>query len=380
MLKPQPKTSDAMNKETSTYLDCARFLAALTVMLCHIDSYMVVGVLPWVDHLGLEAVGVFFVLSGFVIGYATETREKDLRTYAINRAARLYSVVIPCLTATLVLDTIGIHFVYDVWYHRERFFHEVQHIALGFTFLSYSWLLPEPIQPGNDGPFWSLCYEVPFYVIFGTFWFFRGVKRWLAPVLAVLVFGPYVLNLLPLWLLGFGLYHLFLVLALERPVARGILIFSLVLWAGFESILQYYGMCANPDANIAASKLLMYGGGLCFAASLIGFRFSKISLHSIAGPARWLAGATFTLYLLHFPLAWLLNGLMLASPIGTWPPATRWVLLASLTLALALAAAQMTERRKQDWRRAIEHCLGAIERVFTAGQKLRFDNENQPLL
>ena len=68
MLKPQPKTSDAMNKETSTYLDCARFLAALTVMLCHIDSYMVVGVLPWVDHLGLEAVGVFFVLSGFVIG------------------------------------------------------------------------------------------------------------------------------------------------------------------------------------------------------------------------------------------------------------------------------------------------------------------------
>jgi peptidoglycan/LPS O-acetylase OafA/YrhL len=56
--------------------------------------------------LGAEAVDVFFVLSGFVIGYATDSRERTPLTYAINRLARIYSVAIPALAATFILDGI----------------------------------------------------------------------------------------------------------------------------------------------------------------------------------------------------------------------------------------------------------------------------------
>lgn len=370
---------NTLNRNTSTYLDCARFLAAFTVMLCHVDSYMVIGLIPWVDHLGLESVGVFFVLSGFVIGYATEFREKDLRTYAINRAARIYSVVIPCLAATLILDTFGHHFLFDVLYDRERFVHEAAHIAFSITFLNNSWWLSHTIQPGNDGPFWSLCYEVPFYAMFGTFWFLRGFLRWLVPVIIVLLTGPDVLTCFPIWLLGLGLYHLFRGIEPKPFTARVILLLSALLFAGFEALLRYFDLCPDPSANIGAANTLIYGGGVCFAVSLVGFRFSGLGLGRIADPMRWLAGATFTLYLLHFPLAWFLNGVMLASPIGNWPASLRFALLIAITFALALALAQVTERRKHAWRLGIERALAAAGQIFGGSAELKAEGENEPL-
>jgi peptidoglycan/LPS O-acetylase OafA/YrhL len=370
-----------MNKQTSIYLDCARFLAAFTVMLCHIDEFMVKGITPFADHLGIEAVGVFFVLSGFVIGYATESREKDLRTYVINRAARLYSVVIPCLTATLILDTIGHQFMRASYYRPEPFLREAMHIIFSFSFLNYAWILPHAIPPGGgDGPFWSLCYEVPYYAMFGAIWFLRGFKRLLVPAILVGIMGPDLFWLFPIWLAGLGLYHCFRVVELKPFAGRCILLASILLWLGFEALLKYFDLCPDVNADIQAGPILMYGGGSCFALSLVGFRFSAISLDRIAAPVRWLAGATFTLYLLHFPLAWLLNSAMHASPIGDWPAILRWVLLAAVTFGLVLAVAQVTERRKQDWRRGIEYIFSVAERVIGAPGRLRSKKARQSLL
>ncbi len=368
-----------MDKETSTYLDGARFVAAFAVMLCHVDDYMVKGVIPFVDHLGIESVGVFFVLSGFVIGYATEFREKDLRTYVVNRAARLYSVVIPCLVATLILDTVGHHYLHSIYYSHESFLREVSHMAVSCLFLGYSWLLPHGILPGNDGPFWSLYFEVPYYVLFGTVWYLRGLRRFVMPVLAFLVFGPYMLIFFPLWLLGLGLYHLFHHIALKPAPARFLLALSVLLWIVFESLLKYFDVCPNVTADIKAGPLLLYGAGICFMVSVTGFHFSKISLAGIARPVRWLAGATFTLYLLHFPLAWFLNGAMARSPAGNWPAVLRWAILIAVTFGLVLALAQVTERRKHVWRRGIEQIFTATGRMFGSRTKLETIEPNQPL-
>jgi len=370
-----------MNKETSTYLDFARFLAAFTVLLCHIDEFLVKGMMPAIDHIGIEAVGVFFVLSGFVIGYATDCREKDLRTYVINRAARLYSVVIPCLAAALILDTIGHHFLHAAYYRPPPFRREAAEILFSFSFLNYAWLLPYNIPPGGgDGPFWTLCYEVPYYAMFGALWYLRGLARWLVPLLILAVVGPVVFFLSPLWLLGMGLYFRFRKMALKTSHARGILGLSVLLWAAFEAFLKYFNLCPNVAADIRIGPLLICGGGVCFAVSLLGFRFSGITLEPIARPVRWLAGATFTLYLLHFPLAWLLNAAMLATPIGAWPPILRWLLLVTVTFGLALALAQMTERRKHVWRRGIEQIFILAERLLGAREKPQLNRENQPLL
>lgn len=56
---------------------------------------------------GVQAVDAFFVLSGFVIAHVSAVKERDARTYFISRAARIYSVAIPAIILTSILDAIG---------------------------------------------------------------------------------------------------------------------------------------------------------------------------------------------------------------------------------------------------------------------------------
>ena len=56
---------------------------------------------------GKQAVDVFFVLSGFVIAYICNTREPTLRTYVISRTVRIYSVALPALILTFLIDGLG---------------------------------------------------------------------------------------------------------------------------------------------------------------------------------------------------------------------------------------------------------------------------------
>ncbi|MGH7072336.1 MAG: acyltransferase family protein [Acetobacteraceae bacterium] len=97
-----------MTREVSLYLDLLRFLAALTVFLGHVSGSRFTGGFLWQfgPYMG-EAVTVFFVLSGFVIGYTTDRREKSAYSYAVARAARIYSVALPALVVTFTLDAIG---------------------------------------------------------------------------------------------------------------------------------------------------------------------------------------------------------------------------------------------------------------------------------
>src|SRR5258705_180650 len=97
-----------MNRETSLYLDVFRFSAAIIVFLGHMVGARFTWGLFWqiAPFMG-DAVTVFFVLSGFVIGFTTDERETTLRSYVIARAARMYSVAIPALLITFALDFLG---------------------------------------------------------------------------------------------------------------------------------------------------------------------------------------------------------------------------------------------------------------------------------
>lgn len=93
----------AMNRATSLYLDVVRPVAALVVLLSHVGDQ-----LSFLASAGVQAVDVFFVLSGFVIAHVSASRERDPRVYFISRAARIYSVAIPTLILTVILDSIGL--------------------------------------------------------------------------------------------------------------------------------------------------------------------------------------------------------------------------------------------------------------------------------
>jgi peptidoglycan/LPS O-acetylase OafA/YrhL len=97
-----------MARGLSVYLDLLRLLAALQVAICHL-SWTRIGALDRniFSEGGHEAVIVFFVLSGFVVRHAAEKRDHSFSDFVTSRISRLYSVVIPCLAATVLCDLAG---------------------------------------------------------------------------------------------------------------------------------------------------------------------------------------------------------------------------------------------------------------------------------
>ena len=112
-----------MTAALSLYLDLVRFVAATVVLLSHFAYTRISGGEYLIlRRFGADAVIVFFVLSGYVIAYVSTERERTPGEYAINRCARLYSVVFPALIATVILDQMGRVLdpaLYAGWWYKD---------------------------------------------------------------------------------------------------------------------------------------------------------------------------------------------------------------------------------------------------------------------
>ncbi len=358
---PDHAATGGLDGAMSLYLDLVRLVAAMTVFIGHVSGHRFTGGLLWqVGPYMSQAVAVFFVLSGFVIAYATDSRETSASAYVVSRAARIYSVALPALVITFVLDAIGRSIQPDlyspVWgYHAAG---RGWQFAANLLFVNQLWFLDVP--PGSDLPYWSLGYEVWYYVLFGIFIFAR--RRWMM-IPTVLVFvGPKIAAMFPLWLIGVFCYHR---CRQRRRIGLGLGLLlwasSLAAWTAYEVLARYYGRLPG----LASSRWLLpeltedYLVGSLFAANLLGFdaasRIFGPVLRLVAQPIRWAAGGTFTLYLVHLPIAQFL------AAVAPWAPDTWrtrvWIL--GGTLAAVFLAAEGTERRKRIWRRVFVAVLRA---------------------
>lgn len=96
-----------MTKQKSIYFDLLRGVAAILVMLGHFaDTRFSGGKLYFLDYFLHDAVIIFFVLSGYIIAYIADQRDNSSIDYIINRLSRLYSVILPALLLTFILDPI----------------------------------------------------------------------------------------------------------------------------------------------------------------------------------------------------------------------------------------------------------------------------------
>lgn len=343
----------------SLYLDLVRLLAALSVFGFHLGYGKLIGAPFSILHVfGSNAVVVFFVLSGFVISHVLSTGETSARTYALARMSRLYSVAVPALLLTLVLDTLGTRadpslyqipltlyaFVADVFFINAQW-------NRGYAF-------------GSMVAYWSLGFEVWYYIAAGLFVFCRGYGRIVWPLLALLFVGPNVAALLPAWLVGAALYRL---RGYLRPNALlGTLLFSLPIIAFF--VARHKGLFEPITAGIEGPNdlhqlAIIYGSALLFAAHLAGAQMLSSwlarAIMPIGKAIRWAAGASFTLYLVHIPLSFFIVS------HDPWQ-ITDWrskMLIIVGTLSGALLVAEISERRKAVWRRLFEQLLpGASDR------------------
>ncbi len=372
----------------SVLLDLLRGLAAVLVLVDHwrnmlfvdypmlAQPHWIVAAVPYLlTSAGHQAVVVFFVLSGYLVGGSVfrslDRGRWSWKDYMLHRLVRLWIVLLPGLVLCVTWDLLGLHL------HRAPLLYG----GAGFNHLT-SAVLPR-LSPeiffgnlffvgglhaptlGSDGALWSLAFEFWYYLLFPlallmlrrqTSWVNRVI---LAAVLVVCgaIAGWGVLLCFPIWLLGAWMARA----RLPRPgplLAQAILVsYPLVFFGTIKRHLlpglwQDYGL----GLATAALLLVLLGRTERADAERFGNRF-----------ARSLASFSFTLYVAHLPLLLLLTSLLAGD--GRWQPGWRSLGLGSaalvVTVGYSYGLAWMTEFRTDAVRRAIEAGLKNRGRWFT---------------
>nr|WP_314544120.1 acyltransferase family protein [uncultured Massilia sp.] len=333
---------DTLDRGFSLYLDAARGLAALAVVVAHFAYFRILDAaqIARLPDFGREAVIAFFVLSGFVIAYSARHKHRTAADYAAARAARLYAVVLPVLLlsfalAALVHTVAGLP-VGDAYELRKPWLYIPFHLA----FQGDTWGFAE--RPPWLVPYWSLDYEAWYYVLFGCWHFLAGRRRWLAVGAVLLLVGPRLWLLLPVWLSGVALYRWQQGHVLGRGVARAGWLATVVLvglWGWLDpepwlrGVAQHWWSFSGIRMGSADRVLADYPVALLVWVNFACARHAGFGtlLERAARPIRFLAAHTFTLYLSH------------ALVIGVWQtllPIERGAVheIVGIAVAIALAA------------------------------------------
>lgn len=302
--------SGALSPQYSAYLDFVRLAAAAMVVAHHLNKLRVGpdNLSRFIPAYGHEFVMVFFVLSGYVIAATVDRKhEEGLWGYAFDRAARMYSVVLPTLAistllslAMWMLDLPGSGTLEEI----------LTAVGLNLAFLGQSWSL-NSIPPSNPA-FWSLSYEVLYYALFGCVHFLRGRPRLACAAIVGLVAGPKILLLLPCWLAGVVAFRWRDRGARARP-ALWLMLISPLLMMELLSLLHFGPAMRAALAQRLGSHYQALAWSMEFprdylVATTVAMHLYAVRALAIALP-RWLAKAavrgaawTFTLYLLHYPV------------------------------------------------------------------------------
>ncbi|MBV8938064.1 MAG: acyltransferase [Alphaproteobacteria bacterium] len=343
-----------MTNALSFYLDILRFGAAFAVFISHYAIGRISGGLFWQFDFGRTAVLAFFVLSGFVIAWVSETRERTLEEYALSRIARLYSVIIPAFILTALLNWLGKEI--DPRSYAPELAHSTSHpvldYALSAIFLGESWTTR--VLPGFNVPYWSLNYEAWYYVLFAAAVFLRGRLRMAALASAAALAGPRILCLLPVWLMGSAAWQWRAQLphGLGWPVVIACVAGLIALQSlGGQQLFWHPSSEWLPPSFSAYDYIV----GVLFAVLIAGLANVQLQFPGkrVESVVRGIAGASFGLYLLHYPLLNFFGAVVPGPPSG----ALHRVLVFGLALGGALGIASLIEPRKSVLKRQLRSGL-----------------------
>ncbi|WP_095012582.1 acyltransferase family protein [Tsuneonella mangrovi] len=339
MYRPLPRTIPT--------LDGLRGLAALAVLVSHSAN---AGFLPAVlgGGFGHVSVGVFFTLSGFLMAhvcFGKPFNRGEISQYLVARGSRVlpmfYVVVV---VSVALLATIGAGFYGIVNWHRAAF---------------------NLLLLRGDGVLWSVPVEVQCYLIFLAVW--RAQARghiWplvlllsLAAIVSAYLWAGsawgvgYVFLWLHFFLIGAALRHLLDDGARNRmpaslsgspAMALGLVALAMALllppdlraalgWHSPEPFLDPFVILAMP--------MLLWAS--CAGAG---------PMAALAAPSlRWLGAISFSLYLLHAPIIFLVERLHIAANA---PPFARFALVLAASLLASWITYRLIERPAQGWLRA----------------------------
>jgi peptidoglycan/LPS O-acetylase OafA/YrhL len=305
------------------WFNAVRGIAALEVCVSHLRSFVFVNfaavarptvldrLFYFATGLGHEAVVIFFVMSGWLVGGSVWRQQREgrfsWRDYATARLTRLWLVLIPALIWTEAVDHLGISMAGGDGYDGSRFDMSSsgpgngEPLDLSMTaFAGNALFLQTILVPvlGTNGPLWSLAYEFWYYAAFPLLafaWHRRGSWRGLgfaAAGAAILAWLPAPIEVgFVIWLLGWlgALTFSRIRASAALPLTLASVVLTIALLVVFK------------QRTIAGSGIFL---GVAVAGLLIGLRLrpNSAALPRAQAAASHLAKISYTLYLFHFPL------------------------------------------------------------------------------
>lgn len=281
------------------WLDFCRFLAALIVVVTHVRGFLFVqygaltnkgfmsAIFFALTKLGQEAVIVFFVLSGYLVGGKAIERmlagRFDPADYAIDRISRIWVPLFPALILSALISPVGDGFF--VWCGN---IFGLQHV-----------LVPEL---GGNGPLWSLAYEIWFYILIYAVG--RQVTKPGFDIISLLLMISVALvftKLEPQYMLCWIVGALFYIKPHRLSSVQGGLVAGGVMLASV-AMLQLTG-----DGIMAKVHIPHEVESVFYITLAAGFGYGLIPLtrlpaNKLCTWASPMAAFSYTLYLTHYPL------------------------------------------------------------------------------
>jgi peptidoglycan/LPS O-acetylase OafA/YrhL len=210
-------------------------------------------------------------------------------------------VVIPAIVLTFVVKGLAAWLdpALAAEYLRDDL--RLSNIVGSLLFLNESWGMTT-VLPWN-GPYWSLCYEAWYYVIFGLAVFAPPRHRGWAVVLACVAAGLPILMMFPLWLLGAALARQggrwvpspgWAALLWPGSIVSGVLLHASGLPTDIQQWL-YQNVPGYWRLNSSQRFVTDYAYGALVAINFLALRglIGSVApmLKAVTVPVQWLAGS-----------------------------------------------------------------------------------------
>ena len=190
--------------------------------------------------------------------------------------------MIPAVILTIILDVIG--------YRLSPGLYNEAGVPIWSLDWASAWRALAPtlflnqlrfgvVNPGTNGPFWSLCYEFWYYAAFGTFVFVKGIKRIVLLLAIAALVNLQIIVFFPIWLLGVYIYKLIM-----RPAksaggfyglgwlasGAGLTAVMVLKYKISALIMSRFGL---PSQDVSDTFLIAerYAVGILFAVNLLCF-------------------------------------------------------------------------------------------------------------
>jgi peptidoglycan/LPS O-acetylase OafA/YrhL len=327
-------------------LDVARGLAALVVVLSHWNVFyyrpgdalvdmnaitnaitLPFGRISWFFcEKGYLAVDLFFCLSGFIFFHLYRASIKSGRVsagqFAVLRFSRLYPLHVATLFMVCVMEA--------VYFNRYGVFlakipADVPHFILQLGFVSNWW-------PGSlltfNGPIWSVSIEVLLYILF--FIAAQNFALRIETVAAASVAGFILLIFDDDLGRGVSMFYMGgLACYLVEAIANGKVPRSLIVAIAVVAVAALVILKGSGARGYAGWFLMVFA----FPGLIVTLACAEGRIERWVHPFRWLGNVSYSTYLLHFPLIFLIMLLGIAHPSSRWFFLAFMIVLISISLA-----------------------------------------------